>query len=164
MPNRRKKQIEQVIGRVQDGAAELAEQAAGTVRELGGTADAERLADAVNEAAHKLRQVDPAEIVAAGEQRLRQVADQADDATRALGARLEDAADELRNYSPADGRAAHVSRQVAARLERGGGYLREQGAEGTLSRLIAWARRNPLQATLAGVGVLALIRRLGRGR
>lgn len=92
----------------------------------------------------------------------RQASEGFDQATRATGGALRDAAGSIRSHAPESGAAADVAQQLVRGLERSGSYLEEQSAEGIVAWVTDFVRRNPILSALAALGILLLLGRMFR--
>jgi hypothetical protein len=90
------------------------------------------------------------------------VGQKADDAASAVGDGVKSLGDKLRESGPQEGMLGAASSAVAGALERGGGYLQEQGLSGMADDLIGLIKKNPVPAVLIGVGIGFLLARATR--
>jgi ABC-type transporter Mla subunit MlaD len=91
-----------------------------------------------------------------------QVADRADAATTAVGERMTDAAQTIRQRAPSSGPIAEAADTAADTLQRAGSYLQEQDLSGIRSDLEGIIRRHPVESLLIGFGIGYLLARSTR--
>jgi hypothetical protein len=76
-----------------------------------------------------------------------------DEATAALGEKMQSVAGSLREKGPREGVLGSASSAVADTLESAGRYVREEGLTGMTEDLTELIRRNPIPAVLVGLGI-----------
>jgi hypothetical protein len=90
---------------------------------------------------------------------LHAVGQKADTAAESVGGGIKSLGGTLRQSGPQEGMLGAASSAVAGALERGGGYLQEQGLSGIAEDFTELIKRNPIPALLIGIGVGFLLAR-----
>jgi ElaB/YqjD/DUF883 family membrane-anchored ribosome-binding protein len=85
-----------------------------------------------------------------------------DEATAALGGRVQSVADSLRERGPQEGMLGTATGAVADRLDSAGRYLQEEGLVGMAEDVTELIRRNPIPSMFVGIGIGFLLARLLR--
>jgi len=85
--------------------------------------------------------------------------DRADVAATAVGEKMTDAAQTIRDNAPTSGPIANAADTAATTLERAGSYLQQQDLADMRADLEGIIRRHPLESLLVGLGVGYLLAR-----
>ena len=88
-----------------------------------------------------------------------QAADKADAATNTAGAKIQDAAQMLRDKAPTDGPIGQAATATADTLDRAGSYLQQQDLSGMRSDFEALVKKHPTESLLVAFGVGFLLAR-----
>jgi len=84
----------------------------------------------------------------------------AEDATHAVGNRLQSFASTVRDQGPQQGVMGAATSSLAQGIDVGGAYLQTKGLKGLADDATELIRRNPFPALLAGVGLGFILARL----
>jgi methyl-accepting chemotaxis protein len=88
-----------------------------------------------------------------------QAVDRADAATTAVGGKMADAAQMIRDNAPTSGPIANAADTAATTLERAGSYLQQQNLAHMRANLEGIIRRHPVESLLVGLSVGYLLAR-----
>jgi ElaB/YqjD/DUF883 family membrane-anchored ribosome-binding protein len=145
-PNRSATEINRGINRTADQASNTIEDMRGRAQET--TSD---LRDKAQDVAGDVK--DKAQQLGA------QVADKADVTTTAVGEKLTDVAQTLRERAPASGSLGDAADTAADTLQRAGTYLQQQDLSDIRADLEGIVRRHPMESLLVGLGLGYLLAR-----
>jgi len=99
-------------------------------------------------------------VVEKAKQSVSEFGERAEDATHAVGNRLQSWAGTMRDKAPQEGVMGTAACSLAEGLEAGGHYLQDKGLKGMADDVTNIIRRNPVPALFAGVGLGFLLARL----
>jgi ElaB/YqjD/DUF883 family membrane-anchored ribosome-binding protein len=85
-----------------------------------------------------------------------------DEATAALGERVQSMASTIRERGPHDGMLGSATGSVADSLENAGRYIHDEGILGMAEDVTELIRRNPIPSMLIGVGIGFMLAKLLR--
>jgi len=137
--------------KVEEGAKDLAHQAAHKVGEVKGKVE-EGAKDFAHQASQKAGEI-RSKVEEGAKDFAHQAGQTAEQAAVAAGRGMQNFSETIREHAPQGGMWGSAAKTVSDRIESGGRYLEQEKFSGVMDDLSEVARRNPVPTLLLAVGV-----------